>query len=880
MAVETKQANGKHPNNDSSYRLLLEQASDGIAVYDLSGNIVEANRRACEMLGYEPDEVLKLNLMQIITPEDLARTPLRLEELSTGRIVLSERLLRKKDGSVLPVEASSKLLEDGGGVQVIIRDITERSRAEEKLRRQNEELALLHETTLGLINRLDPTSVLEAIVARAAALLGTAHSYIYLIEPDGQSMTITVGTGIFAGHMGYRLVKGQGLSGRVWASGKAMALNDYHKWKDRRPGFDQMRAVVSLPLRSGEEVAGVLGLCYVEAGRTIDSDEVELLSRFGQLASLALENARLYEAAQEELAERKRAEDALRASETRFKAVFDNAMDAMFVLDSQNVCVDANPAASDLAGYGRADLIGMNIMRLVPPGHAQDANRLVELFNTQGDLSGEFKVLRGDGQLRNVEFSSRMHFMPEYNLVVMRDISERSILQAQLSHQAFHDPLTDLPNRALFMDRLPVALARNARRGELLAVLFLDLDDFKVINDSLGHKVGDQLLVEVGKRLRASVRESDSVARLGGDEFTILLEDIVSHARASEVAERIAKRLSAPFWLEGHEVYITTSIGIALSSSGLDRPEDLLRNADVAMYEAKGKGKARYNIFDQSMETRAWERLQTEIDLRRAIERQEFLVYYQPVVDLDTGRIVEVEALLRWQHPKRGLLLPADFIPLAEQTGLILPIGLWVLEESCRQVRQWQIELGLDKSLMLSVNLSAKQFKHHKLVQDISRILRDTGLGPCCLKLEITESATLEDVESATSTLQDLKDMGISLAIDDFGTGYSALSYLKCYPIDTLKLDRVFIAGLGKDEEDTAIVRAVLAFAKALSLTVTAEGIETKEQWKYLQGLQCECGQGYYFSRPIPAEGLRSLLAHSGRDALVTKRLQLTQVLG
>jgi diguanylate cyclase (GGDEF)-like protein len=409
-------------------------------------------------------------------------------------------------------------------------------------------------------------------------------------------------------------------------------------------------------------------------------------------------------------------------------------------------------------------------------------------------------------------------------------------------------------------------------------VVFLDLDDFKVINDSLGHKAGDRLLIEVGNRLRQSVRSTDSVARFGGDEFTLLLEDIGGVPRATEVADRIAKRLSAPFRLEGHEVFVTTSIGIALSSSGEGSPEDMVRNADVAMYEAKGGGKARYKIFDQSMDTRAWERLQTEIHLRRAIEREEFVLHYQPVINLDTGQIAEVEALVRWQHPSRGLVPPVDFIPLAEQTGLIIPIGLWVLEESCRQVKQWQTDLNLGTLLKLSVNISAKQFKHPRLVEDIARVLRNTGLDPSCLKLEITESATLEDVDSARATLHELKDLGIHLAIDDFGIGYSALNYLKSYPVDTLKLDRTFINGLGKDEEDTAIVRAVLAFAKALNLSVTAEGIETKEQWKQLQLLECECGQGFYFSRPIPPRDLRTLLANAGRNALVTKQLQLERL--
>jgi diguanylate cyclase (GGDEF)-like protein len=484
--------------------------------------------------------------------------------------------------------------------------------------------------------------------------------------------------------------------------------------------------------------------------------------------------------------------------------------------------------------------------------------------------------MRPEGQIRDVEFAVKRHFLPGYHLVIMRDITELKMLQEQLAHQAFHDSLTNLPNRALFMDRLPQALARSERRGDFVAVLFLDLDDFKVINDSLGHKAGDQMLIEVGHRLLSSVRAGDSVARLGGDEFTILLEDMADISEATMVAERIAEQLRAPFHLEGHEVFVTTSIGIATSTLGHNTPEALLRNADIAMYEAKAKGKAIYKVFDQSMNSRAWERLQLEIDLRRAIESEEFKVYYQPVVRLDTGQIAEVEALVRWDHPQRNLVAPMEFIPFAEETGLILPIGHWVLDEACKQVKAWQTQYPLDPPLMLSVNLSARQFKHHHLVEDIASALNKSGLEPHCLKLEITETAALDGVESTIATLHELKDLGIQLAIDDFGTGYSALSYLKRYTVDTLKLDRSFIKGLGRDPEDTAIVRAILAFAEALNLNVTAEGIETSEQCAYLKALGCQYGQGFYFSKPIPPEDVAALLTTaSGKLRITNHELQI-----
>lgn len=465
-------------------------------------------------------------------------------------------------------------------------------------------------------------------------------------------------------------------------------------------------------------------------------------------------------------------------------------------------------------------------------------------------------------------------------VVAMHDITERKVFEAQLEHQAFHDPLTGLPNRSLFMDRLGHALVRARRGPGSVAVLFLDLDNFKVINDSLGHKVGDQLLIMVSQRLQECVRPEDTVARLGGDEFTVLLEDIESVDDAALVAERIEGHLKAPFALSGHnairtgslegrELFVTTSIGVALQTAAHEHPDDLLRNADIAMYEAKGRGKARYALFEPRMKARAREHLRIETELRRAIEREEFRVYYQPIVNLKSGTISGVEALLRWEHPERGLVPPLEFIPLAEEIGLIVPIGQWVLQEACRQVCEWRTFLTAKRRepdevpLTVSVNLSVRQFGHPPLIEEIAQILTETGLAPQHLKLEITESMGAQDSVGTITILNKLREMGIQLALDDFGTGYSALSYLKRFPITTLKLDRSFVAGLGQDTEDTAIVHAVIAFAKALGLSVTAEGIETAEQLADLRSLGCDEGQGYYFSRPLPGEAMQALLAES-----------------
>ena len=439
----------------------------------------------------------------------------------------------------------------------------------------------------------------------------------------------------------------------------------------------------------------------------------------------------------------------------------------------------------------------------------------------------------------------------------------------QLTRQAFRDALTGLPNRALFMDRLTHGLTRARRRHEHVAVLFLDLDRFKVINDTLGHTVGDQLLVEVSNRLGSSLRPGDTVARLGGDEFGLLLEDVADAETAELVALRIEAELAKPLIFEGREVFVTSSIGIALSSERLGTPEEVLRDADLAMYHAKAKGKARHEIFDGTMSAPALDRMDLEMDLRSAITNRDFRLHYQPILRLETGRIVEVEALIRWQHEKRGLLQPDAFIGLTEETGLIVPIGQWVLTEACRQARAWQIEFPRTPALGMSVNLSAKQFQNPKLVEEITDALTMSGLDPACLKLEITESVVMQDVPATLAKLHELKDLGIRLAIDDFGTGYSSLGYLKRFPVDTLKIDRSFVKGLSHEGGDSAIVRAVVTVAKSLSMDVTAEGIETEQQRLELKALGCEFGQGFLFGRPLTPEHLKPLLAISMNGALV-----------
>ena len=428
-------------------------------------------------------------------------------------------------------------------------------------------------------------------------------------------------------------------------------------------------------------------------------------------------------------------------------------------------------------------------------------------------------------------------------------------------HAAFHDALTGLPNRAMFTELLKAEIESSKRRSaHLFSVLFLDLDRFKNINDSLGHTHGDLLLVAFAERLERTLRPVDTLARFGGDEFAILLSGIVDTTDAVRVAERIQEELLLPFGLDKNSAFATASIGIALSSTGYDRPEDILRDADTAMYRAKENGKARFEMFDQGMHARAVSRLQLEGDLRLAVERNEFCVHYQPIIALETGRLAGFEALVRWNHPRRGMISPGDFIPVAEETGLIVPLGQWVLEESCMRIKQWQQESPCHRALSLSVNLSGRQVAQPDMMSQIEHALDSSKLNPHCLKLEITESVVMENAEAATIMFKQLRTLGVQLSIDDFGTGYSSLSYLHRFPLNYLKIDRSFVSRMTSTDDNSEIVRTIAALARNLGMQVIAEGIETEEQHQQLKALGCEYGQGYLFSRPVDGRGVEQLL--------------------
>jgi diguanylate cyclase (GGDEF)-like protein/PAS domain S-box-containing protein len=480
-------------------------------------------------------------------------------------------------------------------------------------------------------------------------------------------------------------------------------------------------------------------------------------------------------------------------------------------------------------------------------------------LRTTEPFESEHRVIRPDGEMRVVQSRGRVR-LDEHGRVVRllgtgQDVTDRHVAEQRLEHLALHDPLTDLPNRALFLDRLEHALTRSRRADSSLAVFFCDVDDFKDVNDSLGHDVGDELLVALPPRLRAALRAEDTVARFGGDEFVILCEDLAAEADAIHIAERIADAFGVPIELDGRPHHLSVSVGVVFARDGEASASEVLRDADAAMYRAKGRGKGRFELFDAEMRASLVTRLETESDLRRALERQELRLHFQPVMALasDGGhdcRFVGAEALVRWQHPQRGLLAPAEFVGIAEDSGLIAPLGAWVLAAACRQAAAW------GGGRRVSVNLSPRQLSHSDVPELVEQVLEQTGVEPGCVELEITENALMEHSVSALETLRRLKAMGVRLVLDDFGTGWSSLAYLKRFPIDGLKIDREFVAGLGSSAEDTAIVAAVLSMADALGLEVVAEGVETEAQLDWLRERGCAFAQGYLLGRPAPAEEL------------------------
>jgi diguanylate cyclase (GGDEF)-like protein/PAS domain S-box-containing protein len=779
------------------------------------------------------------------------------------------------------------------------RELAERLRAETELReseqrvrtlfdaaqRQAQELKLLDRVRTALARQLDLPVLFRTVVEATAEIFGYTQVSLYLSDGDALWLQHQVGYDRVIA----RIPVTDGISGRVARTGQPILLAD----AQAEPGFlsaaEGITSEICVPLMDLGRVVGTLNVESV-AGVTLTEADLRLVTALSEQVGIAIERARLNEAERQqamelaqaneqlrqEIVERQRMEAALRQSEQRYALAARGANDGLWDIDLLTSEVYFSPRWKAMLGFAE-DEVGSRLDDWFTRVHPDDLDEVK--MKLAAHLDGALPHFENEHRLRHRDGSYRWVLsrglavrnaagVPHRMAGSATDITERKRAEAQLLHDAFHDALTGLPNRALFVDRLEQAVRQTWRReGYGFAVLFLDLDRFKVVNDSLGHTTGDQLLVAIAQRLARILRAADTFARLGGDEFVILLDDVREAAEASIIAARLQEQLGLPFDLSGLEVVTSASIGIVLSGAGYERADDLLRDADIAMYRAKALGRARHEVFALSMRADALARLGWEADLRRALEREEFLVHYQPVVRLRTGRLFGFEALLRWQHPERGLILPGQFVPIAEDSGLIIAIDRWVMRAACRQLREWQGLFRLDPPLAVNVNLSSKHFTRPDLVEQIRQCLDEAGLGPASLRLEITESAIMENIDLATLILQQLHTLGVQIEIDDFGTGYSSLGYLVQLPADTLKIDRSFVSQMTDDAGKAEIVHTIVALAQNLRMSVIAEGIETHEQRAGLIALGCELGQGYLISRPVDSQAATAWIERQGPSA-------------
>ncbi|HYM61494.1 MAG TPA: EAL domain-containing protein [Thermoanaerobaculia bacterium] len=779
----------------------------GIYRNTIEGRIIDCNDALASMLGYSSrEELMSQRAADLyIDPAERARV---VEQLRKQRVMTGlEICLRRKDGRPVWLIENMHLIEGDGEPEILegtLIDISDRKFAEDALKASEGRYRLLIERMREGLSQVNNDGVVEFVNDRFCEMVGYTREELIGRRAD---MIAAFPEDVETIQSKHEL--------RLWG------VSDQYEIRVRR--------------KDGR-------IIWVEIGGAPVTDASGHV-----VGSIGVHD---------DITERRRAEEALRESEARYRLMAENSTDMISRSTAEGIILYASDAARTLMGYEPAELAGRSVFDLIVPGDRSDVRRAGAGLKSLAPMTFSYRVHRKDGATVWFESTSRALIDPTTGLIqeivsVTRDISERKKAEEQIEYQAYHDALTGLPNRLLFRDRLTVALARARRQNQNAAVMFLDLDRFKVVNDTLGHSFGDELLKAIAERLRRSLREADSIARMGGDEFTILLTDLASGEDAAMIAEKLLEAIAQPLLLEGQQLFLTTSIGIAVFPTDGETAETLLRSADSAMYRAKDSGRNAFQLCTPAMNSRAVERLGLENALRRAIDRGELILHYQPQVEIATGRIVGMEALLRWDHPTLGLTQPETFISIAEETRLIIPIGEWVLNEACTQTKAWQASRF--PGLRIAVNLSPRQFQQADLRRMIAGALAGSGLAASDLEIEVTESTAMQNTERTVTTLRGLREMGTRIAIDDFGTGHSSLNYLRSFPIDTVKIDQAFVHEIEASVSDRAIISAIIAMARGLKLRVTAEGVETDEQLRFLRDAGCDEVQGFLLGRPVPA---------------------------
>ena len=820
-AVANLRAQQALGESEERYRALLGEIDEIVYAVDFdprephAGTVRFVSGRVHAILGYRPEDFTDDPGLwfRLLHPDDVAPLTRRTEELVRERRPAT-RLYRLKHG----VSGEYRWMEDKAaphldargeitGIPGVARDVTERRHADRKTR----ELASALEQTADAVLITDREGVIE------------------YVNPAFEQTT------------GYTRTEAIGRKPNLVKSGQ-------HDENFYRSLWETIRA--GKPFRETFVNRRKDGTLYYEQ-KTI----TPLKDEHGEITHFVSTG--------KDITDQRQAEQALRERDARIRRMMESNIIGILFWDASGGISDANDAFLRMIDYSRAELEQGKVRwtELTPPEYrARDERALAEIARDGRCTPFEKEYLRKDGGRVSVLLAAAaFEGASDQGVCFVLDLSQLKHAEERLSYLAYYDTLTGLANRRSLTDNLRQAMAEADRTGRLVAVALLDLDRFKIINDTLGHDVGDKLLQEVSERLKTSVRSGDTVARLGGDEFALVLGSVAQVDDITRVAQKIIEHFAPPFRPAGRELFVTPSIGITLYPSDADTPETLLKNADAAMYHAKESGRNAFRFYTAELNERAGKRLTLETALRHALARQELLLHYQPLVDMGSGKIIGTEALIRWQHPELGLVPPLDFIPLAEETGLIVPIGEWVLNTACVQAKAWE-RAGFG-GLQMAVNLSIRQFHEGALVETVRRALTDSGLEPRCLDLELTESMLMRDPERTVAVMQELKRLGVSFSMDDFGTGYSSLSYLKRFPLDTLKIDRTFVRDITTDPNDAAITQATIVMAKSLGLTVIAEGVETREQLEFLKRHGCDAAQGYYFSRPLPPEELSELLA-------------------